>query len=65
MIYRCKNGMIDAASPIVVVGRHLANVFVGQFLLAEPDRVSFQKQADDFDFEGILALANDLEKMSG
>ncbi len=50
-IYRCKNGMTDAASPIIVEGQHVANVFVGQFLTAEPDRAYFQKQAEVFGFD--------------
>ena len=32
-IYRCRNGMTDCASPIIIDGRHVANVFVGQFHL--------------------------------
>ncbi len=44
-VYKCNNGMTDAASPIIIEGRHLANVFVGQFLLAPPDREFFAQQA--------------------
>ncbi len=50
-IYRCKNGMTDAASPIVIEGKHMANVCVGQFFLTEPDRGFFQKQAEEFGFD--------------
>ena len=50
-IYRCKNGMTDAASPIEIEGVHVANVFVGQFLLGPPDRAFFEKQAREFGFE--------------
>ncbi len=50
-IYRCKNGLTDAASPIVVEGRHVANAFVGQFLLREPDRGHFMRQAEEFGFD--------------
>ncbi|WP_373500254.1 response regulator [Desulfococcus sp.] len=50
-IYHCRNGLTDAASPIVIHGRHVANVFVGQFLLAEPDRDDFTKQAREFGFD--------------
>ncbi|TWU04212.1 putative histidine kinase sensor domain protein [Symmachiella macrocystis] len=32
-IYACKNGLYDCASPIVLEGKHVANVFVGQILL--------------------------------
>jgi two-component system, sensor histidine kinase and response regulator len=50
-IYRCKNGMTDAASPILIEGVHVANVFVGQFLLERPDRSFFKKQAREFGFD--------------
>lgn len=49
-IYRCKNGMTDCASPIVIEGQHVANLFVGQFLLEQPDRDFFRKQAEEFGF---------------
>lgn len=44
-IYRCKNGMTDCASPIIVEGRHLANVFIGQFHIDEPDIEFFRTSA--------------------
>jgi two-component system, sensor histidine kinase and response regulator len=56
-IYRCKNGMTDAASPIEIEGVHVANVFVGQFLLKQPDRSFFKKQAREFGFDPDEYLA--------
>jgi two-component system, sensor histidine kinase and response regulator len=56
-VYRCRNGMTDAASPIIIEGRHLANVFVGQFLVAEPDRTYFRRQAEEFGFDTEEYLA--------
>lgn len=50
-VYNCMNGMTDAASPIIIEGRHLANVFVGQFLLAPPDREFFGRQAEQMGFD--------------
>ncbi|MFZ3044862.1 MAG: PocR ligand-binding domain-containing protein, partial [Desulfatirhabdiaceae bacterium] len=50
-IYSCKNGLTDAVSPIIIKGRHVANVFVGQFFLAEPDLAFFQEQALEFGFD--------------
>ncbi|MEW6505807.1 MAG: PocR ligand-binding domain-containing protein [Chloroflexota bacterium] len=50
-IYRCKNGMTDCASPIIINGHHIANVFIGQFHLAEPDDGFFAKQADELGFD--------------
>lgn len=47
-LYTCKNGMTDAASPIILEGQHLANVFIGQFHLGAPDLEFFRKQAAQF-----------------
>ncbi|MCE7872106.1 histidine kinase, partial [bacterium CPR1] len=47
-LYRCKNGMTDAAAPVVIEGQHLANAFVGQFLLGPPDLKFFRHQAQEF-----------------
>jgi PAS domain S-box-containing protein len=49
-LYRCKNGMTDAASPIIIEGQHVANAFVGQFLLHAPDKEYFRAQAAKYGF---------------
>ncbi len=49
-MYRCKNGMTDCASPIIVEGQHLANVFIGQFHLGPPDLAFFRQQAQQFNY---------------
>ncbi|MBF0159142.1 MAG: PocR ligand-binding domain-containing protein [Magnetococcales bacterium] len=49
-LYRCKNGMTDCASPIIVDGQHLANVFIGQFHLNRVDEDFFRQQANEFGF---------------
>ena len=38
--YQCQNGLTDAASPIIIEDKHIANAFVGQFFL-KPPIVSF------------------------
>lgn len=48
--YRCKNGLCDAAAPIRVGGEHVANAFVGQFLVEEPDVEFFKNQAKKYGF---------------
>jgi PAS domain S-box-containing protein len=48
--YRCANGMTDCASPIVVDGQHLANVFIGQFHTAAPDLAFFREQAQRYGY---------------
>jgi len=50
-IYHCKNGLTDAASPIIIEGQHVANFFVGQFFTEAPDRNYFKQQAQKFDFD--------------
>lgn len=49
-MYKCKNGMTDCAAPISIEGRHLANVFIGQFHLGPPDLDFFRAQASQFGF---------------
>jgi len=56
-LYRCRNGLTDAASPIVIEGRHLANAFIGQFFLEEPDIETFRLQAREFGFDESAYLA--------
>ncbi len=49
-VYKCKNGLIDAAAPIFIEGRHVANFFAGRFLLDAPDAAFFLRQAAEFGF---------------
>jgi len=51
ILYRCANGLYDAASPIIIEGQHLGNFFIGQFLLEPPDEGFFRKQAQRYGFE--------------
>ncbi|MCG2749299.1 MAG: PAS domain-containing protein [Desulfobulbaceae bacterium] len=50
--YKCKNGLCDIGIPIVVAGRHLATLFLGQFFYEgdAPDRGFFTRQAHEFGF---------------
>ncbi|MBA5606200.1 diguanylate cyclase [Duganella sp. FT3S] len=50
-IYRCSNGLTDCASPIIVDGQHIANLFIGQFFLQPPDLAYFEAQCARFGFE--------------
>lgn len=59
-IYRCRNGLVDCATPIVIEGEHIANLFIGQFLIAEPNPEYFTEQAAQAGFdkeEYLSALA--------
>ena len=49
--YVCPRGMIDCASPIIIEGRHLGNVFIGQVFVEPPDLESFRHQARRFGFD--------------
>lgn len=55
-IYRCKNGLIDIAVPIVIDGKHKGNLFTGQFLFEEPDQAFFKKQALKYGFDEAAYL---------
>ena len=45
--YKCKNNMWDIATPLMVGGHHVGNVFMGQFFFDDerPDYELFQAQA--------------------
>ncbi len=57
--YRCGNGLWDIAVPIVVGGRHVATLFVGQFFYDDetPDREHFRSQAEELGFDVDAYLA--------
>jgi len=52
-LYRCKNSMWDIATPIVVGGETLGNIFSGQFFFADEavDRELFRAQARKYGFD--------------
>jgi PAS domain S-box-containing protein len=60
-LYKCKNNMWDIATPIIVGGQHVGNIFSGQFFFEdEPlDYEFFRSQARQYSFneeEYIAAL---------
>jgi anti-sigma regulatory factor (Ser/Thr protein kinase)/ligand-binding sensor protein len=55
--YVCPRGMIDCAAPIIIEGRHLGNVFIGQVFVEPPDLESFRSQARRFGFDEETYLA--------
>ena len=58
-LYRCKNNMWDMATPITVGGRHLGNLFLGQFLFDDetPDLEIFRDRARRCGFDEAEYLA--------
>ena len=65
-IYQCKNGLTDAASPLIIDGKHVANILIGQFHLQEPDLDFFRRQARDlgYDEEDYVASIKEVPMMS-
>ncbi len=62
-LYKCKNNLWDVATPIMVDGEHLGNVFCGQFFSVSEqlDYDYFRKQAKRYGFdeeEYLEALEN-------
>lgn len=58
-IYKCKNGMWDLATPLVIGGRRIANIFLGQFFFEGevPDYAFYRKQAETYGFDAEEYLA--------
>ncbi len=57
-IDRCANGLINACTPIVVRGKHLANLFAGQVLFSPPDLERFKSQAQKYGYDEQRYLEN-------
>ncbi|TXT60725.1 MAG: putative Histidine kinase [Promethearchaeota archaeon] len=63
LAYKCKNNMWDIATPIILGGKRMANLFLGQFFYKDEkiDYDLFLKQADKYGFkrsEYLSALEN-------
>lgn len=58
-LYKCKNNMWDVAIPIIVEGKHMGNLFFGQFFFEDeiPDYEMFEAQAEKFGFDKKKYLA--------
>ncbi len=50
-VYKCLNGLVDAAVPIMIGGDHMANLFIGQFFLDKPDLNYFKKKAQQLGYD--------------
>ena len=66
--YRCKNNMWDVVTPIVIGGKHMGNLFIGQFFFDDeiPDVAIFADQAEKYGFEkeAYLAALNQVPRWS-
>jgi PAS domain S-box-containing protein len=58
-LYKCKNHMWDIATPLMVGGHHVGNVFMGQFFFDDekPDYEVFEAQAARYGFDRAKYLA--------
>ena len=58
-LYKCRNNMWDVATPIMVNGQHLGNIFMGQFFFDDetPDYDLFRSQAGKYGFNEKEYLA--------
>jgi PAS domain S-box-containing protein len=50
-VHRCANGLTDCATPIVIDGRHVANLFTGQFLQGLADVGQFKRRQETCGFD--------------
>lgn len=58
-LYKCKNNLWDAASPILIGGKKMGNLFTGQFFFddEQPDYDFFRAQAKKYGFNEAEYLA--------
>lgn len=51
--HKCKNGMWDVAFPVFIEGKHIVNIFLGQFFYDDEqiDFSFFEKQAQQYGFD--------------
>ncbi|OHU88445.1 MULTISPECIES: PocR ligand-binding domain-containing protein [Pseudoalteromonas] len=50
-VYRCKNGLVDVATPVIIEGQHIANLFTGQFFFEPPNLEEFRQKARNVGFD--------------
>lgn len=58
-LYKCKNNMWDVVTPLIVGGKHVGNIFSGQFFFEDesPDIELFRRQAQRYSFDESAYLA--------
>jgi len=50
-VRHCENGLVDGATPIIIKGAHVANLFTGQILFKKPDVEKFKKQGQAYKYD--------------
>jgi diguanylate cyclase (GGDEF)-like protein/PAS domain S-box-containing protein len=58
-LYKCKNNMWDAVTPIIIGNKHMGNLYFGQFFFNDEniDLKTFEDQADKFGFDKKTYIA--------
>jgi len=58
-LYKCKNNMWDMVTPIHIGGKHMGNLFLGQFFFTDeiPDYELFRAQARQYGFDEDAYIA--------
>ena len=56
-ICHCQNGLVDGCTPIIIEGKHLANLATGQVFFEPPDLNRFKKQAKQYGYDEEAYLA--------
>jgi PAS domain S-box-containing protein len=55
-VRHCESGLVDGATPIIIKGIHVANLFTGQVFFQEPDYEVFRKQGQAYGYDLDLYL---------
>ncbi|HSG29758.1 MAG TPA: PAS domain S-box protein, partial [Candidatus Krumholzibacterium sp.] len=50
-VRRCRCGLIDGATPVIIRGVHVADILTGQVLFEKPDIECFRKQAEEYGYD--------------
>lgn len=54
--YKCLNGLVDVAVPVIINDEHVANLFSGQFFFEQPNSSFFKEQAKIYGFDEKVYL---------
>lgn len=57
-IQHCQNGLVDGCTPIIIAGKHFADLIIGQVLFAPPDIERFRLQSRQYGFDEQAYLAS-------
>ena len=55
-INHCENGLVDGCTPIIIEGKHFADLFTGQVRFSPPDIEQFKIQAHRYGYDEQLYL---------